>query len=485
MKYSINIILICLLTGTVVGQDSAYTNGGIKDEIGYSFCTNGSDGYVLTGSSRSIGNGSEEMWVVNITDQGTLIWEKSFGGVHHDIPRSIERTVDGGYIIYGSRWDGGNYRQDGYLLKLNSSGNKIWAQYHGGTNVDDGIGMEETSDGGFILSGYTNSWGSLGDYHVIKTDLNGIEQWSTNIGSSVKDISFDVIETNEGDFLVAGLKSGFFEYSKFDFYEAHSDIMMYKLDVNGNEKWSKLYGGTQNELVAQTLESPDGGYYVIGSTQSLGAGSFDIYLMKLDTGGTIEWEKTYGGNGFDYGASIAISSDNYLFITGSSNVDTTNNTTDVMTIKTDLDGNEIWTVFSGGTGSEYGKCVRATPDGGCAVLGYTNSIGAGLNDFYFLKFSANGELILFSAKTTGLDDAEVNLFPNPTVDKINISINNNFLCTDFIYDLIDVSGRTVYHKEETASQVELDVTHLAPGVYFYRITSDCNTGVLSGKFIVH
>ncbi|NQY10067.1 MAG: T9SS type A sorting domain-containing protein [Flavobacteriales bacterium] len=488
MKSIASVLILAFLSTFVYSQTNLYTYGGPEDEIGNSFCLDGEGGYVFAGSTRSYGNGSQDIYIVHIDNEGNLLWAKTFGSARHETARAIERTADGGYAVYGSKWDGGSARQDSYLLKLNYAGNQIWAKYYGGSAADDGIAIQETSDGGFVMAGFDKSTTGMGDFQIIKIDSEGNEVWYQAVGGSGKDIAFDVIETKEGDFLVTGLYNGYFMYSEFEFITPDSNIHIYKLDKDGTIKWEKTYDKIHNELVGQTVESPDGGYYILGSTQSAGAGSFDIYLMKLDTAGNIEWEKTYGDVGFDYGASIAISDDNYLYITGTSNIDLVSNKTDVVILKTDLDGNEIWTVYAGGEESEYGKSVRVLGTDGCAVLGYTKSAGNGQNDFYFIKLNDNGVITELTTDTNSNSEDEgltAAVFPNPASEKVNFSMSQNYSCHIIQYELYHVSGNLVYQNIESQRHVELDISTLAPGLYMYRITSTCYEGIISGKLIVH
>ncbi|NQY68568.1 MAG: T9SS type A sorting domain-containing protein [Flavobacteriales bacterium] len=407
-----------------------------------------------------------------------------YGGLHLDVARDIISTDDGGYAVVGSKWDGGYGRQDFYLLKLDGLGNQIWDSYIGGYNMDDGISLKQTSDGGYIMSGYTRSYEFPGDYFLVKTDNVGTEEWSTFFGTNGKDIAFDVIETSEGDYLVTGLQNGFFEYSTFDFKEADSDIGVYKVSAMGDIIWDATYGGDQNELVGQTIESPNGGYYIIGSTQSLGSGSFDIYLLKIDISGNVEWETTYGDILFDYGTSIDISDDNFLYITGTTNTDSETNKTDMITIKAELDGTEIWTAISGGNGSEYGKKIKAI-ESGCAVLGNTNSYGSGLMDIYFIVYSDQGEPQLLNVNNFVLNDFDVNIYPNPVSEDLTISVSEKYLCDNFIYELSTMNGELVYTNKSGSNNIKLTVSTLSPGMYLYKIKSDCDITEVSGKFIVH
>jgi len=463
-------------------QTNEFIYGGNDDDIGYSFALNGLGGYVLLGSERTEEDKSEEYSIINIDSKGNLIWKNSFGGTHQDIPEHIEHTSDGGYIVAGTKWDGGYGREDAYLMKLNEEGSLIWSKYLGGSYREEAYSVKETSDNGFIVCGFTNSdtLFSFGQMYIIKTDSNGNELWHSYVGGPGKDYAFDIIEASDGSFVVTGVYAGFHRYSTFEFTETHSDMLVAKLDANGNELWANTYGGTDNEFAYQVQEAHDGGFYVIGSTQSAGNGSFDMNLIKLDINGVGQWSKTYGNASFEYGKSIDLSDDGYIYITGTSCVDTTTFETDVMVIKTDLLGNEIWSMTLGGSQSDYGNFIRATDDGGCAIIGSSRSFGAGDEDFYFVKLNEHGILESLS----GSNENNVFIFPNPAIDNINFYLQEGQECFDYNYEIFDYNGKLVYSQSKDSKLVNVDVTNFGQGTYIYRITSPCSAE-LRGKFIVH
>lgn len=476
------IISFSLFVLISVAQTDAFIRGGNDDDIGYSFCFNSLGGYVLAGTERIAIDGSEQFSIVNIDASGNYIWKRTYGGMHQDIAEHIEQTKDGGYIVGGSTWDSNFGREDSYLLKLDEEGEIIWTKSYGGAFKDEAFSVKQTADDGFILSGFTNSdtIGSFGQMYVVKTDMNGNELWHNYIGGPGKDYAFDVIETFDGSFVITGVYAGFHRYSTFEFTETHSDILVAKLNANGIELWSYRYGGMENELSYQIKEAADHGYYIIGSTQSAGNGSFDINLIKLDLNGTELWSKTYGGSSFEYGKSLDLTDDNFIYITGSICNDTVNIKTDLTVIKTDLEGNEIWTMTFGGIESDYGNFIRATADGGCAIIGNSRSFGTGDDDIYFIKLNANGviESLSGSIQNTAF------IYPNPAVDNIVFYLQEGQDCLNYNYEIFDYTGRLVYSESKDTKLVNLNISTFGHGTYMYRITSPCSSE-LRGKFIVH
>ncbi|NRA12734.1 MAG: T9SS type A sorting domain-containing protein [Crocinitomicaceae bacterium] len=476
------LIFILLSSSISWAQTDEFIHGGSNDDIGYCFAMNDLGGYVLAGTERTSIDSSEQFSIVNIDGKGNLIWKRTYGEMHHDIAEHIEHTSDGGYIMAGNKWDGGFARLDGYLMKLNPEGEIEWTKYYGGPIREEFFSVKQTMDGGYVACGYTNSDTifSFGQMFIVKTDILGNEQWRTYVGGPDKDYAFDIIETFNGSFVVTGLYAGFHRYSTFEFTTTHSDMLVAKLDANGNELWANTYGGTENELSYQVKEADDNGYYVIGSTQSAGNGSFDMNLIKLDIDGVELWSKTYGNSGFEYGKSIDLSDDGFLYLTGSTCVDTTTYQTDVMVIKTDLLGNEIWSITLGGDKSDYGNFIRATEDGGCAIIGSSRSFGAGDDDIYFVKLSKEGLLESLS----GSLENNVFIYPNPAIDIINFYLQEGQECLDYTYEIFDSRGRLIYIKGKKSKLVNIDVSAFGQGTYVYRITSPCTTE-LRGKFIVY
>ena len=473
------IFFTLLFVTTCYSQQVSYVHGHSNDDRAYSVALNGKGGYVLAGSERYAADSSERIVVMNISLYGNTIWKTVIDGPHHEVAEHIEKTADGGYIVTGTRWDLGYGRSDMYLLKLNKDGEIEWDNYYGGNHRDEGFCVKQTSDNGFVMTGFTKSdiGTDVGQLYVVKVDLSGVIQWERKLGDFGKDYAFDVQELAMGNYLITGEKSGFHGYSTFEFKHPDSDVFIVSLDADGTLIWQNYYGGVGNELAYESVEMPDGGIAVIGSTQSFGAGSFDMYLLQLDDQGNELSSATFGGTGFDYGRSIDRFGD-YLFLAGSVNLDTNSNKTDVRIIKTDLNGSEIWSYYFGGEESEYAYKVRALKDGGCVVVGSTRSFGNGGEDMFLLRLSSEGEVILLK---TPLNE-KFYVYPNPTADFITFEVNDDRDCLKYTYEVIDETGRVVYATDKSITSLCLDVSKYSSGVYLVRVTSLCDFSQYRSKF---
>ena len=195
MKIYLLIIGVFLWSYTYA-QSEAFIHGGEDDDIGYCFAPNGQGGYVLLGTERTSENSSEDFSWVNIDEKGNVIWKRNWGSLRSDIPEHIEQTKDGGYIIAGSRYDGGFLSFDGFVSKINPEGEMVWMKYIGGNGREELFSVKQTSDGGYIACGFTTSDTifSFGQMYIVKMDSLGEEEWQTYAGGPGKDYAFDIIE---------------------------------------------------------------------------------------------------------------------------------------------------------------------------------------------------------------------------------------------------------------------------------------------------
>ena len=264
------------------------------------------------------------------------VWEQTFGGEGYDLGRSVQQTTNGGYIITGWTWSFGNGGRDVYLIKTDESGNEQWSNTFGGEGGDKGYSVQQTSDGGYIITG-KGSFGDIGDtifevgVYLIKTDENGNEQWSQTFGGGENDDQgHSVQQTSDGGFIICGVKD-----FNTDF---NSDVYLIKTDENGNEQWTQTFGGGVSEWGYSVQQTTDGGYIITGDTYSFGNGQRDVYLIKTDENGNEQWTQTFGGDNLDYGYSVQQTTDGGYIITGNTQ-SFGNGNYDVYLIKTDGYGN--------------------------------------------------------------------------------------------------------------------------------------------------
>jgi hypothetical protein len=308
-------------------------------------------------------------------------WEQTYGSEGYDWGRSVQQTVDGGYVIAGEASIAGSGLTYVYLIKTNENGIEQWSQTYGGDGHDMGYEVHQTSDEGYIIVGETHSFGNGGgDVYIVKTDENGVEQWSQTYGGTEYDIGYSINQTSDQGYIIAGVTSSFGN---------GWDVYLIKTDENGIEQWSHTYGGADTDYVHSVQQTNDGGYVIGGWTYSFGNGDRDVYLIKTDENGIEQWSQTYGDGGDDVGRSVQQTTDGGYVVAGFSS----NATTDALLIKTDENGFEQWSHFYHGYGNEDDLfySVNQTSEGGYIMTGETFQVDHEQKEVYIVKTDASGE----------------------------------------------------------------------------------------------
>lgn len=283
------------------------TFGGSGNDWGYSVQQTFGGGFIIAGYTYSFGAGSSDVYLIKTDPKGNSLWQKTFGGSSGDYGCSVQLTSDGGFIIAGYTGSFGAGSSDVYLIKADPNGNLLWQKTFGGSNLDYGYSVQETNDGGFIITGQTNSSGDPnGNVYLIKTDPNGESQWQKTFGGSNYDAGFSIQQTSDGGFIIAGTTDSFGTGS--------SDLYLIKTEPNGNLLWQKSLGGDYGLSVQQTT---DGGFIIAGSTGTFGAeGYADVHLVKTDPNGNLLWQKIFDRDYWDEGRSVLQTPDGGFIIAG-------------------------------------------------------------------------------------------------------------------------------------------------------------------------
>jgi len=341
------------------------TFGGPKNDVGTSIQEISDGGYIIGGYTKSFGSGSYDALILKIDADGNEQWLETFGGVLDDRGHSIQETNDGGFILVGTTnsYDNGS---DIWLIKTNSEGVEEWNQVYGETGTEEGYSVQQTYDGGYIITGYTNSFNNESfDIYLIKTASDGTEEWSKSIGTEGLDKGYSVQQTYDFGYVICGITASLSN-------EYDSDIWLVKTDSNGEEIWTQTFGSISNDYAFMVEQANDNGFIIIGYTEIFGGENEDILLIKTQSDGQIEWNHTFGGNGIDHGYSIINTIDGGYMIIGFTESFGVGNK-DVWLIKTDSNGIEQWNQNIGQDRIDHGYSIQQTNDGGFIITGYTKS----------------------------------------------------------------------------------------------------------------
>jgi hypothetical protein len=356
--------------------------GGAGVEESYSVQQTTDSGYILVGRTSSYGAGGDDVWLVKTDASGNEVWDRTFGGTGGDEGYSVQQTSDGGYIVVGETESYGAGGRDVWLIKTDASGNRVWDKTFGGTGDDFGNSVQQTSSGGYIITGGTYSYGAGGwDVWLIKADASGNKVWDRTFGGPKNDFGNSVQQTSDGGYIITG--------STMSYGAGDEDVWLIKTDSLGSRVWDKTFGGTGLDEGYSVQQTSDGGYIVTGSTESYGAGEDDVWLVKTDASGNELWDKTFGGQLDDEASSIEQTSDGGYIVTGLA--DSYNpGCGKAWLIKTDADGSEAWDRKFAEAVLEAGNCVRQTMDGGYVISGVTEDDWPGSPDFLLIKTDADG-----------------------------------------------------------------------------------------------
>ncbi|MCD4749124.1 MAG: hypothetical protein K8R59_07105, partial [Thermoanaerobaculales bacterium] len=223
---------------------------------------------------------------------GELFWAKTYGGSESDFAYSIQKTNDTGFIVAGHTYTFGAGSSDYWILKLDTNGVVEWQKTYGESSADYAGFIQQTNDGGYVVAG--ENW-SYFDCWVLKLDSSGTVEWQKVYGGSEQDRVNCIQQTTDGGYIVCGFTSSY--------GAGNADYWVLKLDSSGNIEWQKAYGRSDSDYARSIQQTSDGGYIVAGFIDAYGAGSPDYWVLKLDSSGNIEWQKTYGGSEHDYAKS--------------------------------------------------------------------------------------------------------------------------------------------------------------------------------------
>ena len=363
--------------------------GGSGNDHAFSIVESTDGGFVLAGYTNSYGAGDVDMYILKINSDGTLGWTRTVGGTGYDAAWAIINTSDGGYAVAGRTNSYGAGGYDMYIVKLNSSGTVQWTRTVGGAGAFSGDvahSIAQTNDGGYAIVGNTATLGySSGstDCYIVKLNSSGVVQWTRTVGGTNAEAAYGITATSDGGCAITGYT--------MSYGAGNQDVYVVKLNSSGTVQWTRTVGGTSGDKGYSIVQTTDGGYFISGSTLSFGAGGFDYYMIKLNSAGTVQWTRTAGGPDSEYEflhkiTGIQANDGGYAVVGTLLSV----GVSDGYMVKLNSSGSVSWTQTIGGSDAEILTSITNTSDGGFALCGATEENPGPSYDFYFTKMDADG-----------------------------------------------------------------------------------------------
>ncbi|OGU37221.1 MAG: hypothetical protein A2315_03975 [Ignavibacteria bacterium RIFOXYB2_FULL_35_12] len=454
-------IAIFSLTG--YSQPWTKTYGTLYNDEAYCVQQTFDGGYIITGNTSPHNPWDSDLYLIKTDKHGDTLWAKTYGGAGNETGVDVKQTTDNAYIIcgYNATIEAGNF--DVWLLKINSSGDTLWAKKFGGNNNDFGNSVFQTDDGGYVIIGSTESYGAFdSNLMMIKTNASGDSLWSKVHIISYHQIVSEAQPTSDGGYIVAGYTQlkGFF----------NADVWLVKLYSNGEIEWTKTFGSDLDDIAYSVQETADAGYIITGSRYG------DLWLIKTDMYGDTLWTKTFGGTSNDAGHSVIETDEGDFLVCGYTFSFSASGDVDLWLIKTDISGYTLWTKMYGGSGAEIGFSVIETFDGGLTVCGFTSSYGAGDKDVWLLHTDLNGTVGI-EDKISGTANAYIleQNYPNPfnPTTTIQFSVPKQSFVTLRIYDILGKNIMKLVDDELQPGEykINFDADNLSSGIYFYQLNS--------------
>ena len=450
-------------------------------------------------------HGLYDCWIAGLDESGDLSWQNSLGGSNTDKAEFIKQTYDKGYIIAGNTQsnDGdvsghhGDY--DFWAVKLDSTGTMDWQKCLGGSEWDYAYACEQTIDSGYVMTGNTFSndgdvSGNHGsyDYWVVKMNADGDIEWQNCLGGGSSDEAYSIQQTSDDGFIVAG-------YSMSDDGDVSgnngmADYWIVKLDAEGELQWQKCLGGTSYDEAASVRQTSDEGYIVTGFSSSEDGdvsdnyGYNDYWVVKLNNSGEITWQQNYGGSDDDYGRCIRQTTDGGYVMTGRSrsndgNVTGNHGNYDYWVVKLNSSGSLSWQDSFGGSAHDWGHSVRQTSGEDYIVAGESQSADGDITDswaykdYWIAKLSPTTTGIGFT-KNKDAQDFTITASPNPFYSQTDIvfTLPQSGAVELAVYDINGRSVKTLTEQKYQSGQHKLnwntrnDAGHkVTRGIYFYQL----------------
>lgn len=357
--------------------------GGEEDDAGNWIEQTADGGYIVTGYGAAPKIDTVyDVWLLKLDANGAQQWDSVLPWQGSDEGYAVLQTDDGGYVVAGRRGASKGTRLfDAWLVKTDSQGNMEWDKGWARGESCYTTALNGTKNG-YVLVGHSRDEDTgKDDAWLMCIDLSGHILHEHTYGGPEPDSAWSAALADDGGYVIAGRTKS--EGSGLD------DVWLIKTDREGKLEWERAFGGPNADEAESVDCTRDGGYVITGETRSFGAGGGDVWLIKTDSSGNKEWDRTFGGPEWDTGSCVRQTVDGGFIIVGKT-MSCGAGSVDAWLIKTDSRGNREWDRTFGGPDIDHGNCVQATADGGYVIVGYTQSFGAGKKDLWVIKTDADG-----------------------------------------------------------------------------------------------
>ena len=418
------IILFYQSKGQNIGFQWGQCYGGTSEEGGFYdnrrsclVIPTSDGGYMLAGNTSSINTGDvtgnhglSDVWLAKMSNTGAISWQKCFGGTQDERINDIKQTADGGYVFVGSARSnngdvsGNHGLEDVWVVKINTTGNIQWQKCFGGSNFDSGTYIELSTDGGYIITGETNSTngdvvGNHGnsDVWVVKMNSTGALQWQHCYGGSGADWAWTILNAVDGGYIISGSTE---TINNGDVTGNHGgkDVWIIKINSSGALLWQHCYGGSGDEVSGLLIKTMNNEYVFSGQSTSLGnngdvsgnhGGSGDIWVVKINSTGALQWQKCYGGSAYEWAWFITETPEQGLIVVGATDSNNSGDVTgnhgsrDIWVLKINESGGIIAANCFGGSNMDWGTyACPSTISGEYMIAGTTKSVNGNVTGLH-------------------------------------------------------------------------------------------------------
>ncbi len=475
MKRILYVLTLTFISLSAIAQATFIKHYGDSSGDGNSLIINSSNNYIIAGKKHT--TNSDQFTICELNISGDTLWQKDYGTILQEEANQIIETYDGGYALVGYSAEWLDSYSSIYFIKTTNTGTLAWTKQIGGLGHETANSIIQTDAGEYYIAGSSSyNTNGLFDFLLVKTDVNGDTIWTKKYGGSLNEKASSMRQTVDGGFIISGYTESYVPDS--------TNIYLVRVDSNGDTVWTKHYGGSLEEISSSVRETSDGGYVLTGSTQSFGVANENLYVIKTNSNGDTMWTKTYGQpDRYSKGNDIIQTNDGGYAIAGLIKTASSNGGYDLYIIKINEVGMLEWesefkiepsiSLFT----SSDGRSILQTPDGGFAISGKWYS-GSG-SELLFVKLNSNG-----TVRTNELPSNSLcKVFPNPFSQSTILQCENSGT-EDYILTLFDREGRNLRTvKTVSSDHIEIERGNLASGIYFYQLRSNREI-IATGKFII-